>query len=72
MKARHTTGNGRDCLITPEHGASIVLGSGAEWCPNQAHDKAKPKESGLLTKQQAWLDAREAKVDGPEAEAAAS
>ena len=71
MKQR-TTGTGADCLITPEHGASVVLSSGAEWCPNQAHDKAKPMEPGLLTKQQAWLEAREAKAKGDEAQAAAS
>jgi hypothetical protein len=71
MKVR-TTGTGADCLITPDHGASVVLSSGAEWCPNQAHDRVNPPEPGILTKQQAWLDAQKAKADEPEAEAAAS
>ena len=55
MKVK-TQGTGPDCLITPDHGASVVLSSGAEWCPNQAHDKAKPIEPGLLSRQQDWLD----------------
>jgi hypothetical protein len=63
------TGTGPDCLITPAHGASIVLSSGAAWCPNQAHDKAKPIEPGLIDRQVEWLAAK-AKPD--EAEAAAS
>ena len=31
-------GNGRDCITHPEHGQSIVLPSGREWCPAQSHD----------------------------------
>ena len=72
MKVR-TTGTGADCLITPDHGASVVLGSGAEWCPNQAHDSARPKpEPGLLSKQQAWLDAKAKGATNDQPEAAAS
>ena len=69
---RQTGGTGDDCLITPDHGASIVLSSGKHWCPNQAHDKAKPLEPGLIDKQQAWLD-KQAKGggNGKEAEAQA-
>jgi len=71
-----TLGNGPDCLITPEHGASYVLPGGSAWCPSQAHDKADPIEPGLLTKQQAWLEAKAKKGEGndqpaePEAAAA--
>jgi hypothetical protein len=71
MKVR-TTGTGPDCLITPDHGASVVLSSGAEWCPNQAHDRASPPEPGILTRQQAWLDAKAKAEADDTAEAAAS
>jgi hypothetical protein len=51
---------GRDCLITPEHGASFIVGKGAEWCPHSAHLLGDPKAitPQLLSKQEAWLDER--------------
>jgi len=72
MKVK-TQGTGADCLITPDHGASVVLSSGAEWCPNQAHDAAKPKpEPGLLTRQKDWLEAKAKGAVDDQPEAAAS
>ena len=66
------TGDGPECLIVPAHGASIVLGSGTAWCPDQSHDQ-EPMSPSLIPRQQAWLDkqAAKAKVDEPEVEAVA-
>lgn len=42
MKTR--VGNGRDCLLVPAHGASLVMPSGREWCPHQTHDGAADRK----------------------------
>jgi hypothetical protein len=56
---------GKVCIGDPEHGPSLVLPSGREWCPDHAHDgnaKTKPTPS-FLDKQQAALDALTAGTD---------
>jgi hypothetical protein len=62
MKPDHrpTVANvGRDCLTHPDHGYSLVMASGREWCSHQEHDgNAKTKQTpAFLDKQQAALDA---------------
>jgi hypothetical protein len=60
-RAQYTTMSnmGKPCIAEPEHGPSLVLQSGREWCPDHAHDGqagSKPT-TPFLDKQQAALDA---------------
>lgn len=52
MKAQRSSvaNEGRPCLLVPDHGPSLVMRSGREWCPHQSHDgvgKRKPTPSFL-------------------------
>ena len=39
MNKRQSVANeGRVCLTVADHGPSLVLTSGREWCPHQSHD----------------------------------
>jgi hypothetical protein len=61
MKARERTamsGLARDCLTHPEHGPSILLQGGVEWCPDSEHSSHRPLATpSILSKQQEALDA---------------
>ena len=70
MKVK-SNGTGADCLLNADHGASVVLSGGEEWCPHQSHDVAKPIEPGLLRKQRTFLDAQ-AKAANDESPVAAT
>lgn len=62
---QHLPPEGRDCLLTPSHGPSLVIGrKNAEWCPHSDHSKAKPPEPSLLSAQQAQIDAARSESDG--------
>lgn len=48
----HVANEGRVCLTVPDHGPSLVMRSGREWCPHHDHDgnreaKVKPTPSFL-------------------------
>ena len=38
MKRQSVANEGRVCITHPDHGPSLIMRSGAEWCPHQAHD----------------------------------
>jgi hypothetical protein len=40
MKAQrqHVASEGRNCITYPEHGPSLVMRSGREYCPHHEHD----------------------------------
>jgi len=51
---RQTLANeGRVCLTNPEHGHSLVMASGREWCAHQTHDGNREQERKPTTP---WLD----------------
>jgi hypothetical protein len=51
------SGLGRDCLTHPEHGPSLTLQGGVEWCPDSEHSSHRPEPTpSLLSKQQEVID----------------
>jgi hypothetical protein len=52
---------GRVCLTNPNHGPSLVMRSGREWCPHQWHDGNREKKRKPTA---SFLDKQEAVADG--------
>jgi hypothetical protein len=34
----HVANEGRDCITHPQHGPSLIMRSGREYCPHHEHD----------------------------------
>jgi hypothetical protein len=66
VKPTHLGATGRDCIIDASHGPSLIIGArNVEWCPHSGHTSPKVPSPALLSKQQDWLDTREAQRDKP-------
>jgi hypothetical protein len=64
MKAQrsHVANEGRTCITYPEHGPSLVMRSGREYCPHHEHDglgwgKARQKPTTPFLDKQVAEDA---------------
>lgn len=54
MNKRQSVANeGRVCLTDHDHGPSLILPSGREWCPSQSHDGGGKRKRKPTTP---WLD----------------
>jgi hypothetical protein len=59
MKGRPSVANeGRVCILVPDHGPSLIMRSGREWCPHQQHDGLGRRKATTP-----WLDKQVIKDD---------